>query len=101
MQKGEIDKNKMFKFICQWQNSNKTIKLFCVENNISIHKFNYWKKHFHKSTIDADIKPKFIEITAEHLYSSSFGGIEVITNNGYIINFKDAVSASFLKQLIS
>ncbi len=94
---GKLDVTpQMFDKILQWQQSGLTQKAYCEQENIAYHVFHYYYRRFREKE---DIgSSKFIKL---QIAPNLSGGIELVLADGRRLLFHQAVSADFLKVLIS
>ena len=86
----------MFDKILQWQQSGLTQKAYCEQESIAYHVFHYYYKRFREKE---DIgSSKFIKLQIAPNLSAD---IELVLPDGRRLLFHQAVSADFLKVLVS
>jgi hypothetical protein len=81
----------MMSLIERWQQSGKTHKLFCQEQNLAYSAFYYWLKRYRREIDESSFLP--LEIS-----SGSF--IEIRYPGGVTLQLPAQISLSALKQLI-
>jgi hypothetical protein len=79
----------------QWQQSQKSIELFCKEQKLNSSIFHYWKKKL----IGTNTVPSKFQIVS--MPSHTHGMIEYIHPNGHKLIFNAPVSITELKKLFS
>jgi len=82
----------MFPLIERWQSSSLSQSAFCLEHDVSLSTFGYWRSKYMKSM---DTDGDFISIEAEHTPSR----LEVLFPNGVRV-FLDQLDTSVLESLI-
>ena len=89
-------KNQWENHIHQWSQSEKSQTDYCNENNLAIKSFGYWKRKLSKQP-----DTKFIEITKKPGRKNPPTFIELITPDGMVVRFREDISPSYLKNIVS
>lgn len=80
----------------RWSDSGKSQTEYCKENNLTTRAFGYWKRKFSKQQ-----EGGFIEIKrkSDRINHSAF--IELITSDGMVMRFREDISLTCLRNIIS
>ena len=101
MQYNKQTQEDMLRMIGSWKQSGLSQKAYCEQNNIRYYIFHYWYKRFrdqHGAVGDATFVPLNVKPSSFPVSSSA---IEILLPDGKRILFHLAVSADYLKTLIS
>ncbi len=93
-------RQQMFEMIEQWKQSGLTQKVFCERQAIKHHSFYYWYKRYSQQHPDIILKSSsFVKLQIEKTSGTPLA--EVHFPDGIRLLFHEAVSANYLKALIS
>ena len=101
MQYNKQTQEDMLRMIGSWKQSGLSQKAYCEQNNIRYYIFHYWYKRFrdqHGVVGDASFVPLNVKPST---FPVSNSAIEFVLPDGKRILFHQAVSADYLKTLIS
>lgn len=87
----------MFSYIDQWQQSNLSQKAFCHQVNLPYHIFHYWYRRYRNTAIGLASTFIKLDVTSPSVAAHA----ELILADGKRLLFHQAVSAEYLKALIS
>jgi hypothetical protein len=93
----EKNRENNFKLIERWQSSGKSAGEFCKQENLSYHKFHYWRtKYHHQNNIGSD----FIKIKATSRVPHEGIYCELHFTSGIRLLFNQKPEAAYIKQLL-
>ena len=81
----------------QWQSSNQSQKMFCQENDLSYHRFLYWRGKFRDDTKNQQAGGGFA--TVDYCRDAS-GGLTLSLPNGLVLRGISADNVPVVRQLL-
>ena len=91
--------------VAQWENSNQKMKVFCVEQGITLSSLSYWIRQFGSEGKRINKEKSFIALELDKVPSGynfeSYSFAEVVFANGTKMVIHQPVSSTFLKELLS
>ncbi len=103
MQYDQQTRQQMLGMITSWKRSGLSQKAYCEQNNIRYYVFHYWYKRY-RDDQSAEIKQRnFIplDVPSFSVSDQCTADIEIVLPDGKRILFHQAVSADYLKAVIS
>ena len=92
-------RRQMFEMVEQWKQSGLSQKSFCENQPIKPYVFYYWYKRYRLSHQSPENKVGFIKLKIEKPIVAA--SVEIHFPHGVRLHFHEAVSADYLKSLIS
>jgi hypothetical protein len=87
-------REQMFSLCQEWESGELNKTEFCIQHNIKVHRFNYWRKQYLQD--QKEQQGNFVELTTELPV-----GIEIIYPNGVSLKASSNISHNELKALIT
>ena len=90
--------DQMFAIIEAWRRSGLSKKIFCLEQQITYHRFHYWHQRYRRfNTPVGNDGPAFIPLELP----SATASFELIYPDGRRLLFHQGVDAAYLKALLA
>lgn len=91
---------RMFESIKLWQQSGLSKKAYCEQHGIKVYSFYYWYKVYSKQHSAEDAKASsFVKLKIEK--PATTAPVEIYFPGGIRLAFHEAVSAAYIKFLVS
>ncbi|UZR99480.1 IS66 family insertion sequence element accessory protein TnpA [Chondrinema litorale] len=90
----------MFPVVEDWLSSGSTQKAYSLQHNLPLHILPYWVSRYKKLKSESAPKEKSAKFIAVNYEKPMLQGVEIEFPNGIILRFSQAVSASYLQQVL-
>ncbi|UZR96346.1 IS66 family insertion sequence element accessory protein TnpA [Chondrinema litorale] len=90
----------MFPVVEDWLSSGLTQKAYSLQHNLPLHILPYWVSRYRKRKSESTPKEKSAKFIPVNYEKPMLQGVEIEFPNGIILRFSQAVSASYLQQVL-